>query len=988
MNRQNVIQKFIWGMTSLSSYIYFNNKINLYDINILSENSFRDLLNIIKDWKMRNTNLINYNNPGFDLIDEENKILIQITSTDSPQKIKDTWNTMSWRYQPSQSNNGSADDSNIDLSGYAFFFIILKNYAENIKKYCKKHGSGNGCPYFLFFDAQKNVLDLGDLVTIVNDLDIQHLHRLEAFMLGDTKLFSRIDFRENQGKVSEIIKEYADNYTTRMFLHTYRPESKITLENVYVQPKYCTPGSTDYSRDMISLISRFICENPSECILYIDGDAAVGKTSLVSWLCYQYSRQDKEDNYFSLRKALFLDKQLVCIRLRELDFRDNLRKPIEIVLSYLKISDMREFQRRYDDALIVLDGIDEISMVDNVKPHFLSGFINDIRKAFKNNKLIITGRPYFFDVEELRSEQYSIRHIELLHFDHDMRREWMDKYEACGETIPVSTKDYILSLEDENAAGVADTPLALYMLVSCEVRDELCGNRWALFHEIFRNAIIKTEYNENFSNSSTHPVSEIAEDIYRAVCLISHNMFMNSSQERYYITGDELEIIVSNMDDVTIPNKQFRKCCVLCAYWKSNLKYGALEFYHNDIRDFFFCEYIYEVLNNRIKETSSKTFIFDFITDMCSIFRYGSICSTTWEQTFEFLYLKLLSESKHHQEAANNIINTICARYSELVGRLLGGSELFQQQFNDINYTLVKQITINTLLLLNTVAEAGFQMKGTRQTLSFSPDEKSRTQIISSDILNNWCEMFLKDIRISENKYIQFGNYLDLSAIEFRYVDLSRSDFSYSDLSGTKFDHVNLRNVSFSHASLNGTVFSGCNLSDADFRSAVLENVIFKDCIFINTNFYDARIDNCGFSTEKSFTGSFENAELTACQMAHLEFEDTVFLRSDFIQVDLKGTDFSAVNEMENTNFLHCNLNGSVFNDMNLRVVSFDQTTLHNAHFNSTKFDSCFMEKAKLSNTDFSGANFSQTTINRERMYLCNTNEAVFDGVSFHNLKF
>ena len=74
--------------------------------------------------------------------------------------------------------------------------------------------------------------------------------------------------------------------------------------------------------------------------------------------------------------------------------------------------------------------------------------------------------------------------------------------------VPEKTKEYIINIDDNVASGVADTPLALYLLVACDMREELQGNVWALYHEIFHNAIINTEYNENFDNSLEHPIKD------------------------------------------------------------------------------------------------------------------------------------------------------------------------------------------------------------------------------------------------------------------------------------------------------------------------------------------------------------------------------------------------------------------------------------------------------------------------------------------------
>ena len=110
-------------------------------------------------------------------------------------------------------------------------------------------------------------------------------------------------------------------------------------------------------------------------------------------------------------------------------------------------------------------------------------------------------------------------------------------------------------------------------------------------------------------------------------------MFKNSMEERYYISSHELDEIIneSGVDSVIV--KWVRKCCVLCAYWKSNGKAGALEFYHNNIRDYFFGEYIYNKLSLLMNENDVEN-PQNFLTTMCEIMQYGYIAGTTWEQTF------------------------------------------------------------------------------------------------------------------------------------------------------------------------------------------------------------------------------------------------------------------------------------------------------------------------------------------------------------------
>ena len=79
--------KFMFGMSVLESYIRLSNKINMYDINIVSENFFCNLLNVLYDYKLINKNREERNAAGFDLISRENRIIIQVTRTCTPTKI-------------------------------------------------------------------------------------------------------------------------------------------------------------------------------------------------------------------------------------------------------------------------------------------------------------------------------------------------------------------------------------------------------------------------------------------------------------------------------------------------------------------------------------------------------------------------------------------------------------------------------------------------------------------------------------------------------------------------------------------------------------------------------------------------------------------------------------------------------------------------------------------------------------------------------------
>ena len=94
IRRENVIKRFIMGMSVLTAYIYYTGNLNMHDINISAEQFMCDLLNILYNMDLKNANNVTYNNSGYDLISENKKIIIQVTVTDTPEKIIRTLNTI------------------------------------------------------------------------------------------------------------------------------------------------------------------------------------------------------------------------------------------------------------------------------------------------------------------------------------------------------------------------------------------------------------------------------------------------------------------------------------------------------------------------------------------------------------------------------------------------------------------------------------------------------------------------------------------------------------------------------------------------------------------------------------------------------------------------------------------------------------------------------------------------------------------------------
>lgn len=107
-------------ITEIFTQISLNKLSNFHDLNVLAENVFMYVLNDCFDYHLQNANILNNvpNQVGFDLIDTKNKIIIQVSSNDSINKIAETIEKVK-------------DTSN--LKGYHLQFFILATKPSTIK---------------------------------------------------------------------------------------------------------------------------------------------------------------------------------------------------------------------------------------------------------------------------------------------------------------------------------------------------------------------------------------------------------------------------------------------------------------------------------------------------------------------------------------------------------------------------------------------------------------------------------------------------------------------------------------------------------------------------------------------------------------------------------------------------------------------------------------------------------------------------------------
>ena len=81
LQNQYIFNEILDRLSGLASNIKLRASFNLLDSNVLSEDFYLGLLNLVYGWNLHNANSDVQNVQGIDLIDRNRKIVVQVTST-------------------------------------------------------------------------------------------------------------------------------------------------------------------------------------------------------------------------------------------------------------------------------------------------------------------------------------------------------------------------------------------------------------------------------------------------------------------------------------------------------------------------------------------------------------------------------------------------------------------------------------------------------------------------------------------------------------------------------------------------------------------------------------------------------------------------------------------------------------------------------------------------------------------------------------------
>lgn len=320
-------------ITNIFTQISLNKLSNCHDLNVLAENVFMYVLNDCFDYHLQNANILNNvpNQVGFDLIDTKNKIIFQVTSSDTIEKYSETIKKV-------KNVHG--------LEGFNLKFFILKASANKHPASSKIHNLSSP----IIFDKDKDILDGNwlfaqftshfDRISLIE----KHLELLFNGELSYKMIYSLLDF-------SESICDYPlpEHYLPRKFaLKSDRSEAFDVL---------FSPESKEYSLDKIleevvknNELRKFVifstAQNGKTTELYrlyniISKDVEKG----VQFIAASSYSQFHHDSFFNILPCRLEENQYIL-----LDGMDELNDKDRNSL----INELRDFLKEYSKIKVVV----------------------------------------------------------------------------------------------------------------------------------------------------------------------------------------------------------------------------------------------------------------------------------------------------------------------------------------------------------------------------------------------------------------------------------------------------------------------------------------------------------------------------------------------------------------------------------------------------------------------------------------------------------
>ncbi|ALP36182.1 hypothetical protein ASL14_08385 [Paenibacillus sp. IHB B 3084] len=214
MNRSRYFDYIEEKLNTLATRINSRGKINILDLHIHSEDFYLNFMNLLYGWKLVNLNNVKQNVEGIDLIDDTNKLIVQVSSTSTKQKV----------------NSALNKEILSQYSDYRFKFISISKDATSLRSSVFEN------PFSVDFTPENDILDTQIVLRDILSSDIEVQKRIYDFIKKE--LGRELDIVKLDSNLATIINILSkENFTIMDNLSTinsFEIDNKIVFNELTV----------------------------------------------------------------------------------------------------------------------------------------------------------------------------------------------------------------------------------------------------------------------------------------------------------------------------------------------------------------------------------------------------------------------------------------------------------------------------------------------------------------------------------------------------------------------------------------------------------------------------------------------------------------------------------------------------------------------------------------------------------------------------------
>lgn len=729
---------------------------------------------------------------------------------------------------------------------------INKNFFINILQYSPQYLTDS----FLLFKEYASILSI-ELPEVINNIYyMEYSNNLEKEYQDEKNLYKKlVEYFDNPISIVSKKYSYIFEYYITIKSHFTNPlqqnvdECKERLNDLYIEPNFLIytnnidkPNKEEKFINAKSNIHDFVNNyflkdikyekiKKNYNLLFLLGQLGQGKTSF----CYKVVYDYLESNLGLPNIPIFFAK------IRELSAKEFINNPFEHLTEYFH--DNIDFNN--DEALLILDGLDEAYMSGGINNQDLKNLYDRLNKLkYTNNKIkiILTSRENYLTLNDACLDDSLI--LKLDTFSNKQVIEYKQKYLKFHPN-----NKFIKNLDkfiDNNSSKkfnhlneLVRQPVILYFIALSNIDVQKSNSRSEIYNKIF-NSLAERSWDKqkgqlDFIKKDIKPevyqrhlrdyIRSIAFAIYQSPNLyISLKNLVNLESTKSFISRcfeDEFSNDSNNYINVT-------KYLLISFYFQESNKSSeetAIEFFHNSLWEFLTAEYFWEKFKDLFLAKDRND---DYINvDLYTYFKF--LDNLIGDKYFTGMVNSNLQEIILNEKAEE--LNVLIERSKKLFYKLSYNDYLLKYDREQSELTAIEKIESLFRLSLNFI---------------YYPCRKTN-RIITLN--SNQTKFFVKKIPKGViSMYDDDYNYISFSWMD-REFHLTSSNLNYVIYNG----------------SISYTVFNNCEFNKILFADCYLHKIEFYNSKFIDTIFNDVKVYRSNlFSTKCSFK---------ECSFIDVEFE-------------------------------------------------------------------------------------------------------------------